>query len=82
MYQMEYEDDPPDILGSCNHIDPTDDSWVLDNEKSYLDSSPNLTIVHVSDMISHVLMIPYHDHSKFMIVVVSQSLWGETFVSF
>lgn len=82
MYRMEYEDDPNDILGSCDHIDPHDGSWVLDDEKMSLDSSPNLIVVHLSDVISHVLMIPYHDQSKFMIGVLNQSLWADQFVSY
>ena len=82
MYRMEYEDDPVDILGSCNHIDPHDGSWVLDDDKTTLESSPTLNIVHLSDVLSHVLMIPYHEHSQFMIGVLGQSLWADKFVTY
>ena len=82
MYRMEYEDDPVDILNSAKHIDREDECWILDMETKSMDSCPHLSVVSLATVESHLLMVPYHDHSKFMIGVVDQCLWSNKFVSY
>ncbi len=82
MYRMEYLDDPPDIVNSPQHFDRREGSWVLDQDKHSLDSRPRLTVIDLCNLESHILMIPYHDHSKFMIGVVDQSVWPDSFVTY
>ena len=82
MYRMEYLDDPPDMINSPQHFDRRAGSWVLDKDKHTLDSQPRLTVIDLRLLESHILMIPYHDHSKFMIRVVDQSLWSDSFVTY
>ena len=82
MYRMEYLDDPPDIINSPEHFDRGEGCWVLDKDKHLLDSSPRLSVIELCNLASHLLMIPYHDHSKFMIGVMDQSLWSDSFVTY
>jgi hypothetical protein len=82
MYRMEYTDDPPDILESRNHVDREAGCWLLDDNRESLSAPPHLTVEHLSLVQSHLLMIPYHEHSKFMIGVIDQSLWCDKFVSY
>lgn len=82
MYRMEYEDDPVDILASSDHFDRKNDCWVLDEEKSFNVSCPHLEVISLESIKSHLLMIPYHAHSKYMIGVMSQSLWAQKFVTY
>jgi hypothetical protein len=32
--------------------------------------------------LSHLLLIPYHDASKFMIGIISQTRWADLFVTY
>ena len=79
MFHMEYEDDVPNILTEVNRVTG---EWVLDKEIHLNVSCPRLTILHLSLVQSHILMIPCHPASKFMIGVLSQSLWADLFVSY
>jgi hypothetical protein len=71
-----------DIVNSPQHFDRREGSWVLDQDKHSLDSRPRLTVIDLCNLESHILMIPYHDHSKFMIGVVDQSVWPDSFVTY
>ena len=82
MYRMKCADDPPDILESPNHVNNREVCWLLDDNCETLAACPHLTVEHLSSVQSHLLMIPYHDHSKFMIGVTDQSLWCDKFVSY
>ena len=82
MYRMEYEDDPVDILDSSDHMDRKGDCWVLDDNETLNQSCPHLKVVSLEYTQSHLLMIPYHTHSKFKIGVMSQSLWANKFVTY
>jgi hypothetical protein len=72
--RMEYEDDPVDILTSPNHMNQNDCCWVLDDDSISMNSCPQLSVVQLCLVQSHMLMIPYHEYSKFMIGVVDQYL--------
>jgi hypothetical protein len=65
MYRFVFEDDPIDILVSPNHDSRRDNCWVLDDDNTTMNSCPQLSIVELCLTQSHVLMVPYHDHSKF-----------------
>jgi hypothetical protein len=41
----------------------------------------NLNFVELGNLVSYILMIPYHDHSKSMIGVVDQFCWADSFVT-
>ena len=82
MYRMEYEDDPDDIIGSSDHLNRKNDCWVLDDEETSNTSVPHLEVICLDAVQSHLLMIPYHEHSKFKIGVVSQALWADKFVMY
>ena len=82
MYRMEYEDDPDDILSSSDHLNRKNDCWVLDDDETSNESFPHLKVVCLDAVQSHMLMIPYHVHSKFKIGVVCQSLWADKFVMY
>ena len=82
MYRMEYEDDPEDIMGSSDHFDRKNDCWLLDDDTTSNESRPHLQVVCLESVESHLLMIPYYVHSKFMIGIVSQSLWANKFVTY
>ena len=82
VYQMEYEYDHVNIL-SPNHIDWSKTmAWTLDDEIEAMDSCPHLTVVSLLDVQSHILLIPYHAHSKFKLGVVSQFQWADKFVTY
>jgi hypothetical protein len=80
MYQMEYEDDPANILVSHAHIDRRQGCWLLDGDQHILDSCPRLKAVSLATVKSHLLMIPSHRCSKYMLGIIDQSLWGDKFV--
>ena len=82
MYRMEYEDDPDDIMDFPDHFDQKNDCWLLDDDITSNESCPHLKIVCLESVESHLLMIPYHAHSKFLIGIVSQSLWANKFVTY
>ena len=82
MYRMEYQDDPDNILASRNHIDRHEGCWILDKNRHALDSIPCLYVVQLSKLKSHLLMVPYHEHSKFMIGILDRSLWADKFVMY
>ncbi len=82
MYRMQYVDDPDDILGSSDHFDQKGDCWILDDDDMLNGSSPYLLVVCLDAVESHLLMIPYHTHSKFKIGVISQTLWADKFVTY
>jgi hypothetical protein len=82
MYRMEYVDDPDDILGSSDHFDQKGDCWILDDDEMFNESYPHLLVVCLEAVESHLLMIPYHTHSKFKIGVISQTLWADKFVTY
>ena len=82
MYRMQYVDDPDDILGSSDHFDQKGDCWILDDDDTLNGSSPYLLVVCLDAVESHLLMIPYHTHSKFKIGVISQTLWADKFVTY
>ena len=82
LYRMEYMDDPDGILGSCAHINRQEGCWILDNDQLAFDSIPLLVVLPITVVKSHLLMIPYHEYSKFMIGVVDQSLWSDSFVTY
>ena len=82
MYRMVYEDDPTNILTLGHHIDRGNGNWVLDDETHELISTPQLTIVHLNLVQSHILLIPYHEHSKFMHGIIDQKNWGQKFVTY
>jgi hypothetical protein len=79
MFRMEYEDDVPNILTEVNRVNG---EWVLDKDINLNISCPRLIILPLSLVRSHILMIPYHPASKFMIGVLGQSLWAELFVAY
>ena len=79
---MEYEDDTLDILNSREHINRKTGSWILDDDRESIVSCPRLTVVCLNEVKSHLLMIPYHDNSKFMFGIIGQSLWGDKFVTY
>ncbi len=82
MYRFVYDDDPIDILGSPDYMNRDQNCWVLDDDNTTMNSCPQLSVVELSSTLSHLLMVPYHDHSKFMIGVANQSLWADKFVSY
>ena len=82
MYRMMYTDDPVDIIRSPHHFDRRAGCWVLDNEQHVQDYIPHLTVVDLGKVESHMLMIPYHDQSKFMLGVMDQSKWSDIFVKY
>jgi hypothetical protein len=82
LYRMEYEDDTLDILNSREHINRKTGSWILDDDRESIVSCPRLTVVCLNEVKSHLLMIPYHDNSKFMFGIIGQSLWGDKFVTY
>jgi hypothetical protein len=79
---MEYDDDPVDILNSVEHVNRNDGCWILDDDRESIVACPHLTVIGLSSVQSHLLMIPYHDNSKFMIGIIDQSLWGDKFVTY
>ena len=79
MYRMEYADDPEDIM---NEIDRATGAWILDNESMTMESCPRLSIVSLLSVTSHLLLIPYHPTSKFMIGIISQTQWADLFVTY
>ena len=82
MYRMEYLDDPVDMINSPQHFNRREGCWILDKNNQNLDSSPRLSVVDLGNLKSHLLMIPYHDHSRFMIGIMDQSSWGDKFVTY
>jgi hypothetical protein len=82
MYRFVYEDDPIDILASPGHYSRGGQCWVLDDDNTAMNSCPQLSIVDLCLTQSHLLMVPYHDHSKFMIGIIDQTLWSDKFVSY
>jgi hypothetical protein len=82
MYRMEYDDDPVNILSSAAHVDRDEGCWILDDDRESIVASPHLTVIGLNTVQSHLLMIPYHDNSKFMIGIIDQSLWGDKFVTY
>ena len=82
MYRMEYLDDPVDMINSPQHFNRREGCWILDKNNQNLDSCPRLSVVDLGNLKSHLLMIPYHDHSRFMIGIMDQSSWGDKFVTY
>jgi hypothetical protein len=82
LYRMEFTDDPVDILSSPHHFNRKDQCWVLDDDNIVSTSEPHLKVIPLSKVVSHLLMIPYHEHSKLMIGVLGQSLWADKFVTY
>lgn len=82
MYRMEFDDDPADILSSPNHYNRSEDCWVLDDHRKTVNLRPSLLVVSLDPLISHMLMIPYHAHSQFMIGILNQGEWADKFVTY
>ena len=79
MYRMEYMDDPDDIM---TEIDRASGAWVLDTNRTVLPVDPRLIIIPLSSVLSHLLLIPFHHASKYMIGIISQTRWAELFVTY
>jgi hypothetical protein len=79
MYRMEYEDDPCDLMSCVNR---STGFWKLDDANPCINSEPSLSIIDLDSIKSHVLLIPYHENSKFMLGVLGQSLWADLFVTY
>ena len=79
MYRMEYVDDPDDIM---MEIDRASGAWQLDTDRVDILSPPKLSIIPLSSCISHLLLIPYHTASKYMIGIISQTEWADLFVTY
>jgi hypothetical protein len=79
MYRMEFLDDPDDIM---TELDREWGAWLLDNDRTTLESCPRLMVIPLSSVLSHLLLIPYHDASKFMIGIISQTRWADFFVTY
>jgi hypothetical protein len=79
MYRMEYEDDPHNLM---NLVDRDTGQWELDDDGSCLQSEPSLFILPLDSIKLHILLIPYHKNSKFMLGVLGQSLWADLFVTY
>ena len=79
IYRLEYLDDPENIM---TEIDRNSGAWQLDIDRIHLQSHPKLSIIPLSSCVSHLLLIPYHTNSKFMIGVISQTEWADLFVSY
>ncbi len=79
MYRMEFLDDPEDIM---IELDRDCGSWILDNDRASIGSCPRLMVIPLSTVLSHLLLIPYHDASKFMIGIISQTRWADLFVTY
>ena len=79
MYRMQFVDDPDDIM---IEMDRSSGAWELDTDRMALTSCPRLTIIPLATVISHLLLIPFHSSSKFMIGIISQTQWADLFVTY
>ena len=75
----EYSDDPEDIM---NEIDRSSGAWILDKDRTNIQSNPRLRVISLSSVSSHLLLIPFHESSKFMIGIISQTKWADLFVTY
>jgi hypothetical protein len=79
MYRMEYSDDSEDIM---NEIDRSSGACILDKDRTNIQSNPRLRVISLSSVSSHLLLIPFHESSKFMIGIISQTKWTDLFVTY
>ena len=68
-------------MTSRNDVDRTTSKWILDDDRMSITSEPQLIIIRLQEVRSHLLMIPYHLQSKFMLGALTQSKWADLFVS-
>lgn len=80
MYRMEYMDDCQCISNCEETVDWETESFYLDDDNTDPLPVPRLRTVDVNALLSHQLMVPYHNMSKFMIGVKDQQEWADEFL--
>ena len=80
MYRMEYMDDCQCISNCEETVDWETESFYLDDDNTDPLPVPRLRTVAVNALLSHQLMVPYHNMSKFMIGVKDQQEWADEFL--
>ena len=80
-YRMQYLDDIMDIYLDPEVVDSETEQFLLDDERSGPLPEPRLTTICADRILAHTLMVPYHNHSKFMVGVRGQGEWADEFIN-
>ena len=78
---MQYVDDPTDIYLDPGVVGHETEEFLLDDESCGPLPEPRLVTILADTILAHTLMVPYHNHSKFMVGVRGQGEWADEFIN-